>query len=233
MISLVIPVFNEEKVVEGTIISALEFFWNHQLQGEIILVNDASSDGTLDILHKYEGNQVRVFSYEKNRGKGYALRVGIDNSLGEFVFFTDADMAYGFSPLETAMEVLQQGKTQIVVGSRKLFRDGFEQYNGLRKIMSFSFCKLVNGILGLQLSDVQCGFKGFDGDCARELFKKCTIDRFGIDFEVLYLARIMGRTIAEIPIRIVNHSATSVHPVRDSLRMIKELYLVKKRHKTN
>ncbi len=70
MISLVIPVFNEERIVETTILSALDFLKSHGLEGEIILVNDASSDATLPILRKYEGDLVRVVSYEKNRGKG-------------------------------------------------------------------------------------------------------------------------------------------------------------------
>ncbi len=100
----------------------------------------------------------------------------------------------------------------------------------MRKMMSATFCALANGVLRLSMSDVQCGFKGFRGDCARQLFKKCTIDRFGIDFEVLYLARKMGCRIVEIPVTITGHSTTSVHPVRDSLRMIKELYLVWRRH---
>jgi dolichyl-phosphate beta-glucosyltransferase len=226
----VIPVFNEEKIVEDTITSALDFFQKHQLNGEIILVNDASSDGTLNILKKFKSDMIRVFSYEKNRGKGYALRVGISNSRGDFVFFTDADMAYGFSYIIPAMRQLQEGRAEIVVGSRKLSGNGYENYTRLRKIMSFVFCALANGVLHLSLSDVQCGFKGFNGDCARQIFKNCTVDRFGIDFEVLYLARKMGKNIVEIPVKIVNHGSTSVHPLRDSARMIKEMYLVKKNH---
>lgn len=230
MISLVIPVFNEERIVETTILSALDFLKNHGLEGEIILVNDASSDATLPILRKYEGDLVRVVSYEKNRGKGYALRTGIGQSRGGFVFFTDADMAYGFSYIEEGLKILRGGEAKIVAGSRRLTPGGYEGYGPLRRLMSFFFGLLVKATLRLSMTDVQCGFKGFEGNLARELFGLCAIDRFGIDFEVLYLARRMGVPIAEIPVKMMSHRETSVHPLRDSVRMIFEIYEVLKNH---
>ena len=231
MVSLIIPAYNEAETIEKTIVCALEFFCTSAWESELILVDDGSTDDTKSVMERYVKDGVRVLSYPKNRGKGFALRLGVEKSKGDFVFFTDADMAYGFSYIGQALCILQQGQAQAVVGSRRIGKGGYENYGILRKMMSGVFSLLANSVLKLHLSDTQCGFKGFTGECAREIFGLCKTDRFGIDFELLYLARCFDKKIVELPVRIINHAQTSVHPVRDSVRMIGELFAVKCNHR--
>ena len=229
LISLVIPAYNEQDVIESTIKKSLDFLTAKFSSFEIIVVNDASSDGTLLAAQKYESEFLKVISYSENRGKGFALKTGIAMTTGDKVFFTDADLAYGLSYIENAAQILDG--CDVVIGSRRLDKLGYKEYSIPRKIMSHGFSFVSNLVLGLGLNDTQCGFKGFKGAAAREIFAKTRVERFGIDFEVLLLAKHMKLDIKEIAVMVINHSKSSVSPVRDSLHTLRELFYVRSLYK--
>lgn len=231
MISLIIPVFNESDILSSAIDKVHDYFEALKIPYEIIFVNDGSTDNSIDIIRNCNKTNIHLISYAKNRGKGYALRTGIKNSRGDIVFFTDCDTAYGLDVIAEAIKIFERTNTDIVIGSRRLNNEGYKNYSFLRHISSSIFSFIVNLILRLSLSDTQCGFKGFQGDCARNIFSQCKIDGFGIDFEVLYLANKMGYSIEQMPVSVLYHSNSSVHIVRDSLRMLRELFIVRKLHK--
>lgn len=201
---------------------------------EIIFCDDGSTDDCRAKAEAFAADHggVRVVGYEKNRGKGSAVREAVLSSRGDTVMFTDCDLAYGTDVIGDALErLIVDGEftSDLLIGSRNLTKDGYEGYGALRKFASKTYIKILSAIGGLKLSDSQCGFKAFRGDAARKIFSLCETDGFAFDFEVILLASRIGMKISEMPVRIVNHSESTVHVVRDSLSMLKDLRKIKKR----
>ena len=116
-----------------------------------------------------------------------------------------------------------------VIGSRRLSGDGYEGYTPLRKMASIAYFGVLKAVGGFDLSDSQCGFKSFRGDLGRKIFGKCQTNGFAFDFEVLLLAEKCRAHIEEMPVTIINHRQSTVHLVRDSFRMMRDLLRIKKR----
>ncbi len=230
MISLVIPLYNEEHNV-ADLLSAVERFEAELSEPlELILVNDASADRTLALLQEAAASRI-ILSYEENRGKGFALRTGVARASGRLTFFTDADLAYGLFPLQQAIALFDETGADAVIGSRRLDKDGYRSYPLHRRLMSACFALLARMVLRIPYSDSQCGIKGFRTALAHDIFGKCRNDRFGIDFELLFLLNRSSKAVKEIPVRITRHSQSSVHPIRDSFRMVREMLQVARRHR--
>jgi dolichyl-phosphate beta-glucosyltransferase len=230
VISLVIPMYNEQEVVEVLKEKLHYFFEEYEEPYEVLFVNDGSTDKTLEKLNLIGEENYKTISYEENRGKGYALRQGVKHAQGDYIFFTDADLAYGLGVIPRALEIFRQTGCDIVIGSRAKDEVGYQSYTPLRKIMSHTFRFIVRNYLHIFYSDTQCGLKGFRKETAQKLFSQCQIDRFGIDFELLYLAARQGFHVQEMGVRVINHGKSSVDPVKDSIRMLKEMAAVKRLH---
>lgn len=228
MISLVIPLYNEAQNVARLVEQITVFSPQLSDELQVILVDDGSTDHTRELLKQIVPASWIVTGYSKNRGKGYALRMGVACSTGAFVFFTDADLAYGLLPLPAMADKLKSGRYGAVVGSRRLDQAGYAAYPIGRKALSAGFWLCSKAVLGLPYSDLQCGFKGFSGDLARKVFAVCQTDRFGIDFEVLARIHTIGSAVAEYPVRVLHHNTSSVNPVRDSARTFAELLRVRR-----
>ena len=110
MITLIIPAYNEKLIIENTIKIAYEYLSNNFKEYEIIVVDDGSSDGTGNIVSRMNIENLRVISYDKNRGKGYAVRQGIFASKGDYIFFTDSDLAYGVEVIKLAYWKMKKEK---------------------------------------------------------------------------------------------------------------------------
>jgi len=193
---------------------------------ELILVNDGSTDASLRIAEQYENDSIRILSYEPNRGKGYAVRAGMLLARGEVVFFCDADLPYGLEVLRTGYDKLMSGRSDVVVGSRRIWDHGYDSYPLMRKIASNIFVFIVNAVLGLGVSDSQCGFKGFTRVAAEQVFRRTQVDGFAFDMEALCIARNMGFRIDEMPVELLTHSKSKVRVLRDSGLMLRDLVKV-------
>ncbi|MBC8537201.1 glycosyltransferase [Clostridiales bacterium BX7] len=220
--------YNEEKRAAQTVAQADGYLRGLGVDYELIVVNDGSTDGTLAALEAAKTARTRIVSYEKNAGKGCAVRRGVAATRGDVVIFTDADLSYGMELVGTALHIMRERGSRILIGSRKLDREAYRNYPPLRRLMSHTFSTVVNAVLPLHVSDSQCGFKCFRGDVARELFAACTVDNFAFDFEVLYLARRRGIPIDEMPARVLVHGESSVHILSDSLKMLRELARIRR-----
>lgn len=227
MITLVIPFYNEEAILADAIQRAAKYLAAEFGDYELILVDDGSTDSSLSIARQYESDSVRVLTYKPNRGKGYAVRMGTLAARGEAVFFTDADLPYGLEALRTGYDRLTSGCCDLIVGSRNIGKDGYESYPPLREVASHVFVFMVNAVLGLGVSDSQCGLKGFTRPTAQQVFSRARIDGFAFDMEALYVARNMNLRIEEMPVRLIAHGDSKVRVVRDSLRMIRDLMKVR------
>ncbi|MDR2502696.1 MAG: glycosyltransferase [Oscillospiraceae bacterium] len=227
-ISLIIPAYNEERGIAQTAVAAREWLALHFPGSELILINDGSADRTAQLLSPLAGGQMRLISYGQNRGKGYAIRQGVLAAQGDFIFYTDADLAYGLDIIAAAIELFEQTGADMILGSRRLTPDGYGKYTGLRSAASRCFALGMRILLGLAY-DSQCGFKGFKLSAARDIFSRCETDRFAFDAEVLLLAQRLGLRAAEIPVKILRHTSSSVSLLRDSAAMVREVFAIRRR----
>ena len=230
-ITLIIPMYNESRIIADTAKTVSEYMRNNFELYEIIFSDDGSKDGSADIVTKLNLPCVRVLSYEKNHGKGCAVRTGMLASTGDIVMFTDADLAYGTDVIKRAYDILKDSDASMLIGSRNLSKDGYEGYTRLRKLMSKAYIKVLCMAGGFKLSDSQCGCKAYKGDAVKKIFKRCKVDGFAFDFESILWAQQFGYRIVEMPVKIVNHRESTVNVVKDSFKMLRDLRKMKKRIK--
>lgn len=230
-ISVILPVYNESNCIASTFQSVLEYSINYP-NYQFIFVNDGSTDGTPDILRRHiehtESNQISLISYEENRGKGYAIKKGVEASLGDYICFIDSDLAYSLTHLEFLIDKLEM--FDVVIGCRNLINDNFKRVRLIRLLAGKMFNFMTQSILSLHFSDMQAGLKGFRRDIAKNLFEKQTIQRFCFDVELIYLAQKRGYKIGEIPAIVSkNHleKVSKVNLLRDSIRMLQSLIKIK------
>lgn len=220
-ISLIIPVFNEERVINTTIIKCIDFMSTKFYDFEIIAVDDGSFDGTNKLLQKYNGF-IKIITLKNNMGKGFAVKMGIAASSGDFIFFTDADLSYDLSYIEKALPLLKSN--DMVIGCRDNKRTG---YSPIRKYPSLIFNDFANLFLKNHISDTQCGFKCFTKKSAEKVFERLTLKRFSFDFEVIYIAQKLGMTICMMDVCMKASNESKVNIIKDANNMIFDVIKVK------
>ena len=231
-ISLVVPMYNESAIIADTARALYKYMSeNYGTDFEIIFANDGSRDNCAQIVEQLNLPCVRVVGYDKNQGKGCAVRHGVLASSGEIVLFTDADLAYGLDVIKEGADVLENGKHDLLVASRAKHPGGYEGYTPIRKLASKTYLKVLNLFGGIKVSDAQCGFKGFNGDVGRRIFSYCETNNFAFDLEFILIAQKMELKIYELPAKIINHRESKVNLVKDATRMVKEIFKIKKRIK--
>jgi dolichyl-phosphate beta-glucosyltransferase len=227
-LSIVIPSFNEELRLPGTLAQISSYIRASKPDTEVIVVDDGSTDRTADVANSFQGEiqRLRVVANDENRGKGYSVRHGMMEARGRIVLFTDADLS---APIEEADKLFAAlADNDVAIGSRALDRSliaihqsPFREYAGI----IFNF--VVRAILRLPFVDTQCGFKAFRRDRCRVIFEQQRIERFGFDPELLYLARHHGLRAAEIPVRWAHSPATKVSMLRDSVQMFLDVFIIR------
>lgn len=231
-LSLVVPMYNEASIICDTAKTLSSYLQEHFSEYELLFVDDGSKDGTAKLVQELNLPNVRVLGYEKNRGKGCAVRTGMLEATGDIAMFIDADLAYGTDVIKQAVDTLEaQPDKQMLIGSRVLHPEGYEGYTFVRKLASKAYIKVLNLYGGLKLSDSQCGCKAYRGKAIHDIFSRCETDGFAFDFETILWAQKLGYDIVELPVKIINHRDSKINVVRDTFRMLKELRAIKKRVK--
>ena len=227
-LSIVIPCFNEELRLPETLSAISSYIRSSKRETEVIVVDDGSTDRTADIAKSFrsEIRGLRVVANDRNRGKGYSVRHGMQEARGRFVLFTDADLSAPIGEADKLLAAL--ASHDVAIGSRALDRrlisvrqSVFREYAGI----IFNF--IVRVILRLPFVDTQCGFKAFRRERCRVIFQQQRIERFGFDPELLYLARHHGLSAAEIPVRWAHSPATKVSMMRDSVQMFLDVFIIR------
>jgi len=226
MISLIIPAFNESAVIENTVRASEKALASLGETWELLIVDDGSTDDTA-ARAKTPGD-ARVIRYAPNRGKGCAVRTGVLEARGDYIFFTDADLAYGLGVLKSAVSLFRETGCDIVAGSRRLDQEAYRAYPPLRKLASHAFSFMTRLLTGLHY-DTQCGFKGFTREAARAVFSRCSENGFAFDLEALLTAEKLGLRVRELPVRIVNHGGSTVRVFRDAPRMARDMLRIRRR----
>lgn len=231
-ISVCIPMYNEAAVIEKTAATLSAYMEETFGAGnyEIIFSNDGSTDGCDRIVRELGLPGVRVVGYEKNQGKGCAVRTALLASRGDIAMFTDADLAYGTDVIRRMSEMFRENpEADLVLGSRNLSEDGYAEYTLLRRIASKIYIRVLCVAGGFRLSDSQCGCKGFRHDAIEKIFPRCEVNGFAFDFEAILWANKLGLKIAEMPVMIRYHGASKVRVIRDTFRMLRDLIRMRRR----
>lgn len=234
IISVCIPMYNESAIIEKNA-SILQSYMTKRFgkdNFEIIFFDDGSKDNSFDLVSNLKLDNVRVLRTVENHGKGSAVRRAMLAANGDIAMFTDADLAYGCEVIgEFADYMNKNPDTDVLIGSRSLHKDGYEGYTLMRKIASKLYITVLCVLGGFKLSDSQCGCKAFRNHAAKKIFSNATVDRFAFDFEALLIANKIGYRIAEYPVKVINHGDSKVNVLKDSLKMLSDLYKMKVRIK--
>lgn len=184
-ISVVIPAFNEEKVIKDTLDEVFDFLKNNFQSFEVIVVNDASKDNTATVVSQIP--QVILLNNQSNHGKGYSVAKGVNFAQGDLILFMDADNSTRIKELKNFLPFIS--KYSVIIASRAI-----SQANVIRRQAAWKvfFGRIGNWLIQLFLlpgiKDTQCGFKLFRKEC-KNLFKQLKIEDWGFDFELLFLAK--------------------------------------------
>jgi dolichyl-phosphate beta-glucosyltransferase len=223
-ISLVIPAFNSVGYLGANVGRVRDFFERTGIDGEIVVADDGSTDGTADSVR--ESERIRVLRLS-HAGKGAAVRAGMAATTGEICGFTDADLPYGTDSLPLAISYVRERRYHAVIGDRTLPGSAYAHTGLLRttvsEFASFSFRTLVTG----GIYDTQCGFKIFRGDVGREVFRLSRISGFAIDVEIIYLLLKYRLDLKRIPVRLERNAPSSVHVLRDSAAAFRDIATIR------
>jgi len=202
-LSVVVPAYKEAHRIRVTVETIATLLKREFLEWEIIVVDDGSDDETEKVLQGSPG--VRYLRNERNLGKGHSVRRGMLEARFDPVLFTDADLS---TPIEDALPLLEavNGGSDVAIGSREPHSAQRVRRTPLRKLMAIVFRCFVKTIALRSINDTQCGFKMFRRAAARAVFPLVTIQRWGFDVEVLYLARRLGFKIEAVPVRYTESS---------------------------
>ena len=228
-LSLVIPAYNEEKIISSTLKRISTYLQKNNWRYEIIVVNDGSRDATRREVEKYKkvNTNIKLLRNRVNRGKGYAVKKGILEANGRYLLFLDADLSTPIEEVEKLLKWLERGQ-DVAIASRGLPESRIETHQPrYRETMGRIFNLLVQIMIMRGIKDTQCGFKCFKKEVAHNLFSQQKIDGFAFDTEILFLARKHKYKIKEVPIRWINAPITRVHPIYSSFQMIKDLIRIK------
>jgi len=225
-ISVVMPAYNEAKIIEENAKRVDDFLAKTYKNYELIIVDDGSKDATGEIAQNLaiSRKNIKVITYPFNRGKGAAVKAGVMAADGDYILFTDSDLAYAPEHLADAAEALE--KNDIAIGSRYI-REDKSKYRFKRKIISKIFIEYTNLVFKTDYSDIQAGIKGFRRDVAKDIFSKITIFGFGFDVEVLALAKVNGYSVGEFAVEVSSQRKSSkVRVLKDSFKMFFNVWSV-------
>ena len=227
-LSVVIPLYNEERCLMGNFETIKAYLDTLNKNYEIILVNDGSTDNTASMIQEIvQANpQSLSLSNPKNKGKGDAVKRGVLNAAGKYIVYTDADLAVPVHFIGACLKRLE-ADAPIVIGSRHLPESSFKVCEApLRQFLGEIFRRFVQLGLGLKVSDITCGLKGFEKKAAFDIFSRSRIERWGYDAEIIFLAQKLGYPITEIPVDWYHSFDSKVKICAASLKTFTEIFQI-------
>lgn len=229
--TVIVPIYNEERNLARCVRLLTGFFRARGGGWELLVVDDGSTDETPEILRRLRKSSgfLRVISLPRNRGKGAAVRAGLAAARGRSVIFTDCDLSAPPGQIPGMLRELEKG-ADVVAGSRNMpgSRLAVPQPFG-RRLAGRVFNLAVRIMLGLRISDTQCGFKAFTRRAARAIARRARVDGWAFDVEILLIARRLGLAVGERPIVWSDNADSKVSLLRHAPQMLGALFSLKRR----
>ena len=233
-ISVVVPAFNEAERIGESLRVILQFLSDNAPESELIVINDGSTDATGKTTREVFAEATRIETHLlenfPNRGKGAAVRTGLLSATRPIGLFTDADLSTPIDEMPKLIEPIAAGELDIAFGSRALNRKLIGHHQPWRREQAGRvFNLLVRLATGLPYWDTQCGFKAFRLAVCLPILEAAHVIGFGFDVELLYLAEQAHLRVREIPVRWNHHEGSKIRMVRDSVRMLREVFSLRRR----
>jgi dolichyl-phosphate beta-glucosyltransferase len=227
-LSIVIPAYNEEHRLPGTLQQVFNFFETQSFPAEVVVVENGSSDRTYDIAQEYAKRHPGLHVIKsQTRGKGLAVKRGVVAAAGEYIFICDADLSM---PIEEIQKFIppQMQNVDVAIASREA--PGAVRINepSYRHITGRVFNTLIRWLLLPGLQDTQCGFKCIRAEVAHDIFPRQRLTGWAFDVELLYIARLRGYRVVEVPIHWYFNADSKISVLRDSLRMFLDLLVIRR-----
>jgi len=229
-ISVVVPAYNEEALIQNTLEGLHSYFRRRSESFEFVVVDDGSQDRTVPLIEEWRRSNnviLKLVVNPTNRGKGFSVRRGVQESCGQFIVFMDADLPYELDAIDDFLRAFREGH-DLAVGSRVLPASEVRGVSAVRYLAGQVFSWLEQAVLATGLADTQCGFKAFRAGAAREIFRRLTIDGFGFDVEMIFVARKLKYSIRPVAVQMIDRQrASRVRLVEDSIKMFINLFTVR------
>ena len=226
-LSIVIPCYNESKDIASNAEIVKKYLLDNKIDHELILVNDGSKDNTKEVIESIPG--VKALSYEKNRGKGGAVKYGIEHASGDYVLFMDADLSTDISAINKVIELAPN--YDLIIGSRHAKDSVIKKKQPWTRVFIGWCCRvLVKMLFHTKLKDTQCGFKAMRTDVAKKIASKQLVTNFAFDVEYIYIARLNNLSMYELGITWSDDRGSTVNPIKSSLKFFKDIFFIR-RHK--
>jgi len=230
-LSVIIPAFNEASRIAQYIESIHAYLAERKEGFEIIVVDDGSRDQTSATVRALFSSfpALALLSYKENRGKGHAVRMGMQAAGGALRLFADADGSTPIAELERLRSCMQKEGADIAIASRDVRDVSTEIVNrSHRRFIGQTFRRLREWIVPIGVQDSQCGFKLFTASAAETVFPDSCIDGFAFDVEILYRARRAGLKIVEVPVNWTNSSMSQVNLLTTPVKMFFDLFQIRR-----
>jgi glycosyltransferase involved in cell wall biosynthesis len=227
--SIVIPAYNESGRIPATLQSILSYVRAKGWTTEIIVVNDGSRDTTAEVVMEFTRTspEVRLVENPGNHGKGYSVRNGMLQAQGDVVMFTDSDLSAPIEEAELLFAAIDRG-ADIAIGSRWLEKGRQTHRQPLyRQFFGRCFNAVTRAVMGLKFADTQCGFKAFTRDAAQTVFRLQTIEGWGFDPEILFIAVKRGYRVVEVPVSWAHDERTRMSYLKDGMKMLREVATIR------
>ena len=227
MISIIIPCFNEEKVISQNIQKIYNYFEDKKYVFEIVVINNASTDNTLKVLIETDKNYKIKILNEDRKGKGNAIKLGLLNSKYNNILILDADLSTDINELKDEWLKL---KNSLLIGSRALGEE--IDTPKIRRLSGLFLNKIIRLFFDIQFRDTQCGFKFIAYEDIRSLANDLSIEGFMYDLDLITLCKKLRIDIKEIPIKYIFNKNSSVSLITDPLVMLFEMLQIRKKIKS-
>ncbi len=228
-LSIVIPAYNESARIGAALERVMECVTERGWDAEVLVVDDGSTDATPEIVTRWMDAHPRVHLVQNpgNRGKGYSVRNGLLQAAGDVVMFTDADLSAPMEEAELLIAAIDEG-ADVAIGSRWLDRTRQTIHQPLyRQFFGRCFNWITRTVMGLPFKDTQCGFKAFKREAAQVIFRLQTIERWGFDPEILFIARKLKYTIREVPVTWGHDERSRMSYLKDGMKMLEEMAVIR------
>ncbi|QDU69057.1 dolichyl-phosphate beta-glucosyltransferase [Engelhardtia mirabilis] len=227
-LSVVLPIYQEEPVLDGTLTALVAFLEDLGRSFEIVGVDDGSRDRSLEILRRWAArdHRIRAEALPVNRGKGAAVRAGVLASRGRAVLFMDADLSTPLEEMHGFLGALDSGY-DVVLGNRRAPGSNIERHQPwIRELLGKGFTFVTRHLLAPGVQDFTCGFKAFRREAAEQIFERSTLDGWAFDAELVVIASAKGYKLAQVPVRWRHDDDTKVRLLHAVFGSARELVVI-------